>query len=354
MTAKTLVKPCALLLAVFCISAVLCAAAVAQTHEPGSFRAAPGLNKYAVIITGPTVGERNEAKFRGWSRSLYEILLRDYGYSADTVTLLYGRGDEGRFVDAAADAAGIRAAFASLSERAAAGEQITLFLLGHGSDDGDMSMGLGDSAKFNIAGPDLSGTQFNRLLDEFRQQDVVIINTTSASYGFSAALAAQGRVVISATRSAAERFDPVFASYFIEALDGRQGDRDKNQRVSLLEAFHYAKAGVAGWYEEQGRLASEHAGLDDNGDGRFSLNPAAAGEEDGGLAEIVYLDSGASSGSRLRGQAAVLAARMEALEREVFLLRGRKGEFLEDEYWQQMQVLLVDLAQTTEQFDALR
>ena len=45
--------------------------------------------------------------------------------------------------------------------------------------------------------------------------------------------------------------------------------------VSMLEAFEYAKANVELWYEEQGRLASEHAGLDDNGDALFSLDPAA-------------------------------------------------------------------------------
>jgi len=43
---------------------------------------------------------------------------------------------------------------------------------------------------------------------------------------------------------------------------------------------------------------------------------------------------------------------MQSLEREVLLLRGRKAEFLEDDYWMRLEVLLMDLARTTEDFDA--
>ena len=42
---------------------------------------------------------------------------------------------------------------------------------------------------------------------------------------------------------------------------------------------------------------------------------------------------------------------MQDLERSVFILRGRKAEFLEDDYWQQLEVLLVDLARATGQFN---
>ena len=205
--------------------------------------------KWAVIITGPTVGETNQAQFRQWSFSLHDILTRDYGYSSDTITLLYGRGAPalpgGDRVDGATDRQSIEQALSDLASRVATGDQVTLYLIGHGS-------GAEEEAKFNIVGPDMTGSEFATLLDQFDRQDIVIVNTTSASYGFSTSLSSEGRVVISSTRSPSERYDPIFSRYFIEALDSRNGDRDKNNRVSMLEAFEYAKNNVEAWYEEQG------------------------------------------------------------------------------------------------------
>ena len=299
---------------------------------------------------GPAVGETNENRFRQWGLSLHDILTRDYGYSSDTITLLYDDGDTsfvgGERIDGAANGEGIEQGLSELAARVDTGDQITLYMIGHGS-------GAEEEAKFNIVGPDLTGREFAALLDRFERQDMVIVNTTSASYSFSAALSSEGRVVISSTRSPTERYDPIFSGYFIEALDQRNGDRDKNNRVSMLEAFEYAKANVEQWYAEQGRLAPEHAGLDDNGDALFTLDPGVD-EADGLLAEIAYIDTLEDDTTGLSAQALALKSRMQELERSVFILRSRKAEYLEADYWQQMEGLLVDLARTTGQFNEQR
>ena len=231
-----------------------------------------------------------------------------------------------------------------LAARVKTGDQITLYFIGHGS-------GAEEEAKFNIVGPDITGVEFAEMLDRFGQQDMVVVNTTSASFGFSSSLSSEGRVVISSTRSPSERYDPIFSGYFIEALDQRNGDRDKNNRVSMLEAFEYAKANVELWYEEQGRLAAEHAGLDDNGDALFSLNPAVD-VADGRLAEIAYIDTLVDDSAGLSAEALQLKARIQELERSVIIMRGRKAEYLEADYWSQMEVLLVELARATARFNA--
>lgn len=323
------------------------AQAPARSAASDFFLERPDSNKYAVILAGPAVGDSNRSRFRQWALSLYDILVRDYGYNADTITLLYDRGEidgpGGERVDAACDREGIEQQFAALKSRVKIGDQIIMFLIGHGS-------GVEEEAKFNIVGPDLTGVEFAELLDQFEQQDMVIVNTTSASYGFSAALSSEGRVVISSTRSSSEKYDPIFSRYFIEALDNRNGDRDKNNRVSMLEAFNYARNSVAQWYEEQGRLAAEHAGLDDNGDSLFSLNPTV-GEADGRLAEIAFIDTLVDTNEGLSEAAVRLKSRMQQIERSVFILRGRKADFLEADYWQQMEEMLVDLARTTGRFN---
>jgi hypothetical protein len=307
----------------------------------------PGSEKYAVILVGPTVSSENKIRFRQWAFSLHDILGRDYGYGSEVITLLHDKGEKlgpgYERVDGATNRAGIADAFTELRAKVKSGDQLTVFLIGHGS-------GADEEAKFNIVGPDMTGEQFAEILDQFDQQNIVVVNSTSASYGFSAALSGEGRVVISATRSPSEKFDPIFPQYFIEALDGRNGDRDKNNRVSMLEAFNYAKASVDLWYEEQGRLASEHAGLDDNGDSLFSLSPVIA-DADGRLAEIAYIDTLVDDGANLSSAALKLKSRMQEVERSVFILRGRKADFIEADYWQQMEVLLLDLARTTGQFN---
>ena len=319
--------------------------ALEETNE--YFLDSPDTGKYAVIMAGPTVGEANETQFRQWAFSLHDILARDYGYTSDSITLLYDKGktesvgDER--IDGACDRGGIEEQLSALASRVNTGDQITLYLIGHGS-------GADEEAKFNIVGPDITGSEFAGMLDQFKNQDIVIINTTSASYGFSTSLSGEGRVVISSTRSPSERYDPIFSRYFIEALDNRNGDRDKNNRVSMLEAFEYAKSNVAAWYEAQGRLASEHAGLDDNGDALFSLNPVVDAA-DGRLAEIAYIDSAVDEVSGLNPQAMQLKFHMQELERDIFILRGRKQDFLESDYWQEMESLLVELAIVTGEFE---
>ena len=313
------------------------------------FLDSPNVGKYAVIMAGPTVGETNQTQFRQWAFSLHDILARDYGYSSDSIILLYDKGQTDSVgderIDGACDRGGIEQGLASLAARVSTGDQITLYLIGHGS-------GAEEESKFNIVGPDITGAEFAVLLDQFKDQSIAIVNTTSASYGFSTSLSGEGRVVISSTRSPSERYDPIFSRYFIEALDNRNGDRDKNNRVSMLEAFEYAKSNVEAWYEEQGRLASEHAGLDDNGDALFSLDPVVD-SADGRLAEIAYIDAAVDEVLGLSPQAKELKFQMQNLERDIFVLRGRKQDFLESDYWLEMESLLVELAIATGQFEEI-
>lgn len=313
------------------------------------FRNDPASSKYAVIITGAAASEEIGNRFSQWSLSLHDILGRDYGYGSDVITLLVGEGATGERpnprIDGSSRREDIEAALSTLAGRVSAGDQITFILIGHGSS-------LNDEAKFNIVGPDITGPEFASLLDQFNQQNVVVINTTSASYGFSAALSARGRVIVSATRTPAERYDPVFGGYLVAALDGHAGDRDKNARVSVLEAFTYASQSAQSWYRDQGRLPTERAVLDDNGDGVFSIDPAP-GAADGGLAEIAYLDTFSGIEEKASPQARQLLAEMQDLERSVFLLRGQKADHLEADYWSRMETLLIDLARKTEQYNEL-
>ena len=80
-------------------------------------------------------------------------------------------------------------------------------------------------------------------------------------------LSREQRVIITATKNEAEVFYTRFGGYFAEAVGGlTDADVDNDEQVSLLEGFIYASEKVASFYENKGRLATEHAILDDNGD----------------------------------------------------------------------------------------
>ncbi|MDX1490663.1 MAG: hypothetical protein R3332_05215 [Pseudohongiellaceae bacterium] len=329
-----------------------CSVASAQPqggNEDVYFRNRADASKYALIVTGPGASEEIGIRFWQWSVALHDTLAGDYGYSSDSIVLLNddgtALGNRSTRIDGSSRREDIERAIADLRQRLEPGDQLTVFLIGHGSS-------LTEDAKFNIVGPDITGVEFSQLLDGFQEQDVVVINTTSASYEFSEDLSSRGRVIVSATRSRAERYDPVFAAYLLEALTNRAGDRDKNGRVSVLEAFTYASQSSLAWYRDQGRLPTERAVLDDNGDQTFAMEPGP-GAGDGRLAEIAYFDWPNMVELKSSPQAQQIYAQMQDLERTIFLLRADKQNYLESDYWARMEELLIELAMKTEQYNDL-
>src|SRR6185437_2135166 len=156
-----------------------------------------------------------------------------------------------------------------------------VFLIGHGSYDGRES-------KFNLVGPDLSASEYNTMLSALPTRRVVVFNMSSASGEFVKSLSAKGRIIVTATRSGQETNATRFPGFFINALNASDADTDQDGHVSVLEAFVYANRLTADFYARAGRLATEHALLEDNGDG-VGHEKAEAGE--GLLARATYLDS---------------------------------------------------------------
>ena len=100
------------------------------------------------------------------------------------------------------------------------------------------------------------------------QGRVAVVNTTEASFPFLEALSSKGRVVITATHSAAQKYATVFPDYFVKAMKEASTDLDKNGRTSIFEVFSAASLAVKQHYEQRGQLLTEHALIDDNGDGK--------------------------------------------------------------------------------------
>ncbi len=165
--------------------------------------------------------------------------------------------------DPPATAEVIRAAFQDLSERLAEEDSLWVFFLGHANYDEE-------NVYFHISGPDLSGQDYAALLALFPCREQVIWITTSSSGWFLRPLAREGRIVITATAAQAEPNETEFplALSTVMQLAREEVDQDGDDQVSLLEFMGRVVEEVEARYAADQRAPTEHAQLDDNGDGR--------------------------------------------------------------------------------------
>ncbi len=219
-------------------------------------------------------------------------------------------------------------AFLALSRRVAPGDVVLVFLVGHGS-------GEGPDSRVSLPGPDATAADFAGWLAGFARQRVVFVNAASGSGDFGAALAGPRRVIVTATRTALERNETRFAAPFVRGLTSDEADADKDGRVSVLEAFAYAKKEVARVYETDKLLLTEHAAISDSTLARTVTFGAQRG------------------GAPTDPRAAALVAERSELEAQVASLRGRKDRMSAAAYEAELERLLVAVAQKTQAIRAL-
>jgi hypothetical protein len=212
-----------------------------------------------------------------------------------------------------------------------------LLLIGHGTFDGI-------DAKFNLVGPDLESAEWLSLLKPLPGR-VVLVNTSSASFPFLERLSGPRRIVITATDSPAQRYDTVFPEYFIRALTDPGADLDKNERISMWEAFAGASASVRRHYQQRGQLSTERALLDDNGDGVGNEDTSPG--DDGSLASRTYLDESLPGAKPTDEVLLKLLQRKATLEAEAEDLKIRRQFLPPVEYAKEFERLMIDLAQVS-------
>ena len=218
-----------------------------------------------------------------------------------------------------------------------------LVLIGHGTHDRT-------AAKFNLKGPDISADAISKALAKVKAK-WLIIDGSSSSGPFINALSGENRIVITATKSGAEQNYTRFGEYLSQAISDRSTDLDHDDCVSILEAFLAASNRVAKFYENEGRLASEQALLDDNGDGRGTpaafyrgarpvKAPANGLKLDGPIASRTLVSSFGEPDLRTNEQ----RAQSDMIADQIELLRARKKELPEDEYYQELERLFLEIA----------
>lgn len=221
--------------------------------------------------------------------------------------------------------------------------ELWLVLIGHGTFDGK-------EAKFNLRGPDLSAADLNGWLNPFHRP-VIVIDCTASSSPFLNKLSAPGRVIVTATRSGYEQNFAHFGKFLAAAITDPTADLDKDGQTSLLEAFLMASRRVAEFYDADGRLLTEHALLDDNGDGlgtsadffrgvRAVKKPSGGASVDGVRAHQVHLVRSAEE----QNMAPEVRAQRDELELALARLRDLKPTLDEADYYQRLERIMIQIS----------
>jgi hypothetical protein len=192
----------------------------------------------------------------------------------------------------------------------------------------------------------LNKEQYRSLVELLEPRLVAFVNVASASGDFASALAGEGRVVITATRSSQQRNATIFGEHFVRAFVGDGADLDRDGRVSMLEAFEFGRLETERHYRDRGLISSEQALLEDRAQGSgvpLPMEDAAVGA----LASRFFLESvvpttlaGDANAERLRE----LYLRQEALEVEIAALGQRRGTMEPAAYQAALEPLLLELA----------
>lgn len=328
------------------LAALLGAAALAGSAlVPGTVRAQA---THLVVVTGLGGTPEYGATFHGWATGILDAATGSLGIPAERTTYLAPDPEEHpERVDGRSTREGLEATLERVGSEAGPQDRILLVLLGHGTR-------RGEEARFNLPGPDVGGADLAALLDAaFPTQTVAVVNAAPASAPFIPALSGPRRVVLTATSSAREQNETRFGGLFARALQGEEADLDKDGRLSLLEVFRFTRAEVERAYQEENLLLTEHALLDDDGDGEGSGDPGEPGEAgDGALAGSFWLGgagaAATSASAEIPDDASpelrrLLEERAE-LEQQVAGLRARRGEMEAEAYDRRLEELLLELA----------
>lgn len=265
------------------LTLLVAAGAAAQPASPAGARD----SRWAVIVSGASGGADYAKQLATWRDAIQTALTSRFGFTPAQIVQLVD--ETARDTGTVASAENVRKVFTTLRGQVGKDDQVLVVLLGHGTFDGK-------SAKFNLVGPDMTAADWGAMLDGVAGR-LVIVNTTESSAPFMEALAARGRIVITATETAAQKYATVFPEYFVKALGDAATDLDKNGRTSIWEVFTASSGAVARHYTERAQLTTERAVLSDTGEKTGVQASAAPAGPVGVAARAFYLDREAGADS---------------------------------------------------------
>jgi len=253
-----------------CLGAFLLGATVLTVASAEETPQAGGTRR-ALLLFGHPGTEVFEQIYQRSAENLRSGLVERLGFSAEHVWVRCGvASDSEDQPDLAgyrgpATRDGIAADVAELAGALGPNDTLWVIVAGHSHFDGRRVF-------LNLPGRDMDQAEFGKLFRDIHCGQQVFFITVAASGFFIRDLSAKGRVVITSTEADAEVNDAQFHWHLGNVLQKLRSegdfDRDGDDRITLLDLYLAAVRRVMTDYRDNDYIATEHALLDDNGDGQ--------------------------------------------------------------------------------------
>ena len=237
------------------------------------FNAEPAPRFRALIVCGLLGDAERRKLYAETVERLYAGLTTHHGVQPENVILLWSDklpADAGPALNTnrgPATRETLTTAVGELENTVEPSDALWVFMLGHSHFDGRYSW-------LNLPGPDMQHVEFGKLFSNIPSREQVFFMTGSVSGFHLKSLAASNRIVITSTEADLEVNETLFPHHLAKALAEpppfRELDLDEDGRLSLLDVYLFTCQQVAAEYAAGMNLATEHALLDDSGDGRGS------------------------------------------------------------------------------------
>jgi hypothetical protein len=250
------------------LALILLALLLAGNRTAAGTHAEAEAKSHALLVVGLPGDEEHEKLFAATARQWRDWLTDALDFE---VTVLFGRSGRPRLTDVPATRAAVERAVANLKQSLRADQRLWVFFLGHGDYDGER-------ASFHLPGSDLHADDLRKLFAGIVCKEQVFWMTHAASGWFVKSLSAKGRIVIAATAADEELNETEFPQALATVAEKLRADN--GAKVSILNVYRRTVAEVEARFAADKRVPTEHAQLDDNGDGAGTEQPVVEAEGD--------------------------------------------------------------------------
>lgn len=242
----------------------------------GAVRARPGAvqpagTKRALILCGHPGDSDHRKTFAETIEKLRKALVERYEFPEGEIRVQFGalvaeaEGPVVSGVRGGATREEIEAEVADLRKAVRPEDTLWVIVMGHSHYDGRHS-------QFNIPGPDINEQELAKLFAGLEAREQVFFLTIPASGFYIKPMSAKGRVIITATEPDLEVNETYFPHALAEVLASppaaQEFDVDRDGRLTLFDLYITVARNIAQKFVDDELLPTEHALLDDNGDGR--------------------------------------------------------------------------------------
>lgn len=227
---------------------------------------------HALVLVGLPGDAERQTRFAESVDKITTALTTHLGFETDNVHVLFADQkaiDAGESLPTGATLPctieTIQSAVDNLRQKLAPHDTLWVIVMGHSHFDGRRIW-------FNISGDDFNEVTFGKLFEGIVCARQVYWITIPASGFYVKPLSAEGRIIIAATEADRElnetEFPHALAATLAEPPTLVDFDMDRDGNPTLFDLYLNVVKRVMQGYADENLLSTEHAKLDDNGDGR--------------------------------------------------------------------------------------